>query len=366
MLNLKKGVLFVGSFVIEAKDGHVGGQMYACKSLLSSSLNDQYEWFLLDSTSISVVPPPVYIRTWKAFLRICKFTFLLITKFKRIDTALIFCGDGFSLIEKGVMVLIARLFNKKAIIAPRSGLILNDFKKPWLKSYIRFIFDKSDCVICQGAKWKGIFANKLNLSNHKLLIINNWIDYGQYAKSSKPLGSSQTLTITYIGWLEIFKGTRDLFSVIERINSDFQDRVEFRIAGMGSDFHYLGDIIKVKGWSNVKLLGWIKGEGKMDLLKQTDIYVQMSHFEGFPNSLLEAMAAGKAVISTDVGAVSDLIQTDVNGFICDVGDIDAAVKSIKAYICSENLRTEFSDRARITVVENFSLEQAVSKFVEIL
>lgn len=366
MLNRKKGVLFVGSFVKEAKDGHVGGQMYACKSLLCSSLNDQYEWFLLDSTSISVVPPPVYVRAWKAFLRVWKFTFLLTTNCKRIDTALIFCGDGFSLIEKGVMVLIARLFSKKAIIAPRSGLILNDFKNPWLRSYIRYIFDKSDFVICQGAKWKGVFGKELNLSDHKLLIINNWIDYRQYAKAGKPPGSSKILTITYIGWLEIFKGTRDLFSVIERINIDFRDRVEFRIAGMGSDFDYLSDIIKVKGWSNVKLLGWIKGDGKMDLLKQTDIYVQMSHFEGFPNSLLEAMAAGKAVISTDVGAVSDLIQSNVNGFICDVGDINAAVTSIKAYICNDNLRSEFSDRARITVVENFSLEQAVSKFVEIL
>lgn len=362
----KKGILFVGSFVTEAKDGHVGGQMYACKSLLNSSLRDTYRWFLLDSTSISVVPPSVYIRAWKAFVRVLKFMYLLLTKAEQIQTALIFCGDGFSLIEKGLMVIIAKIFNKTAIIAPRSGLILNDFKKPRFKKFIRYVFIKADVVICQGDMWKKVFERELNLPEAKLIVINNWIAHQNYLPAIKTNGSNDVLTLTYIGWLEVFKGTRDLFLVIDRLNAEYKHRIEFRIAGMGSDFEFLSELIREKGWDNVHLLGWVKGEGKMDLLAKTDIYIQMSHFEGFPNSLLEAMAAKKAVLSTDVGAVSDLIQNEVNGYICQVGDIDTAVNSIKTYICSQTTRNKFSGNAQETVVEKFSLEQAVTKFVEIL
>ena len=59
-MNFKKKVLFIGSFVDKANDGSVGGQMYACKSLIESNLTDQIEWILLDTTGKSVPPPSIF------------------------------------------------------------------------------------------------------------------------------------------------------------------------------------------------------------------------------------------------------------------------------------------------------------------
>jgi hypothetical protein len=45
-----------------AKDGSVGGQMYACRSIIASDLSNYIDWILLDTTGESVPPPPVYYK----------------------------------------------------------------------------------------------------------------------------------------------------------------------------------------------------------------------------------------------------------------------------------------------------------------
>ena len=49
-MQTKRKILFVGSFKEKAKDGSVGGQMYACKSLINSDLSNHVDWILFDIT----------------------------------------------------------------------------------------------------------------------------------------------------------------------------------------------------------------------------------------------------------------------------------------------------------------------------
>ena len=79
MLNNKKRVLFVGSFKVNAKDGSVGGQMYACRSLIDSELSNFVDWILLDSTADSNLEESFIKRTYKACKRLLKFIYYLIT-----------------------------------------------------------------------------------------------------------------------------------------------------------------------------------------------------------------------------------------------------------------------------------------------
>ena len=76
----KKHVLFVGSFKTIAKDGSVGGQMYACQTLIGSELSNQVEWILLDSTADSNIPESMIKRTYKAGRRIFLFSYYLVSK----------------------------------------------------------------------------------------------------------------------------------------------------------------------------------------------------------------------------------------------------------------------------------------------
>lgn len=352
----------------ESQTGHVGGQMFACNSLLSSSIHDRFNWYLVDSTAPSAISSSFIRRAWSALKRIFQCLKFLIFEGKHIHTALIFTVDGFSFLEKGTIILIAKLFGKKTILAPRSGLFPNNFKNPLFKRFIYLVFKKSDWIICQGTTWKDFFLKEFNnLNPDKFIIINNWIDPKLYENRIK-LEQTSKVIVTYIGWFESFKGIEDLLDVIVRVNSNLElaKKVEFRLAGMGSKFDAISYQLEKFAFQNVKLLGWVKGESKESLLKETDIYIQLSHVEGFPNAILEAMASGKAVICTNAGAISDLIENGRNGVIVEIKNTLDAYQKLALLIQDKDLRSTIAKNANVSVRENSVLEKALEKFNIIL
>ncbi len=95
MVEKKIKVLFVGCFKTTSKDGGVGGQMFASKTLINSSISNFVDWTLIDTTADINIPEVFTKRLLKAFLRTFKFTFKIV--FFRYDTVLIFTADGLNI-----------------------------------------------------------------------------------------------------------------------------------------------------------------------------------------------------------------------------------------------------------------------------
>ena len=88
------------------------------------------------------------------------------------------------------------------------------------------------------------------------------------------------------------------------------------IAGDGTELNNLIDAGRTFGVENsIQFPGWINEQGKNELLNKAKIFVLCSKGEGFPLSLLEAMACGCVPIVTNVGDVSDVIVNGYNGYI---------------------------------------------------
>jgi glycosyltransferase involved in cell wall biosynthesis len=82
----------------------------------------------------------------------------------------------------------------------------------------------------------------------------------------------------------------------------------------------------------VELRGWVTGEAKMESFEGCSILVLPSYSEGLPNVLLEAMAAGLAVIATTVGGIPELITHGVNGILIEPRNSIALAKALKELI----------------------------------
>jgi hypothetical protein len=115
-LNKKIKVLFVGAFS-QPKGGITGGQLVACRSLLSSEISQYIDWITIDSSIESLPCPPVRTRIYKSLKRMLTLHYCL--GVKKPHAALIFSASGLSLVEKGVMSLIIKFLESSYICTKR-------------------------------------------------------------------------------------------------------------------------------------------------------------------------------------------------------------------------------------------------------
>lgn len=86
-----------------------------------------------------------------------------------------------------------------------------------------------------------------------------------------------------------------------------------------------------------------------DYLKSANVFLLSSHYEAQPLCVLEAMAAGLPVISTEVGALTDIVKD--NGILVPPGDAEAMARAMEKLYLDEILRKIMSERASVYAAE---------------
>lgn len=91
------------------------------------------------------------------------------------------------------------------------------------------------------------------------------------------------------------------------------------------------------------------------LLKTADLFVFPSRTEGLPNALLEAMAAGLPIVTTDVSGCRDLIEHERTGLLVPYGDTARLAKSMDRLLSDDQLADRLGQSASMEVSENWQL-----------
>jgi L-malate glycosyltransferase len=94
--------------------------------------------------------------------------------------------------------------------------------------------------------------------------------------------------------------------------------------------------------------------GGPSLYTMFDIGLSTSDSEGSPNSVLEAMAAGRPVVGTDAGGTRDLLRDGVDGFVVPVGEVDALTDALRRLVRDRDLRKSLGRNAYRRAVSDFS------------
>jgi glycosyltransferase involved in cell wall biosynthesis len=92
-----------------------------------------------------------------------------------------------------------------------------------------------------------------------------------------------------------------------------------------------------------------------------DVLALPSQRDGLPNALLEGMACERTIVGTAVGGIPDAIVDGENGRLAPPGDVEALAQAIDELLADAELRRCFGQRARETVLRNFTLEQELEK-----
>lgn len=101
------------------------------------------------------------------------------------------------------------------------------------------------------------------------------------------------------------------------------------------------------------------------LLRSSDYFCFTTLFEGFPNVLLEAMAARLPVVTTDFAGVCELLEDKLNGSIVAIDDVDSAYEALKAYYDDPGLGSRIGNAARKTAEDKFSAKMMAANTLNV-
>ena len=158
-----------------------------------------------------------------------------------------------------------------------------------------------------------------------------------------------------VGWIARVTGVKNPMRAIEVANA--LPDIRFVMAGGGD----LLEQVKAAAPVNVSVLGWAEAA---DLFGAVDIILSTSENEGMPVALIEAQLAGKPVVATDAGSVSEVILNDETGIVTDknTSSIASAVESL---VLDEAKREEMGHLAIARAQALFSVDRMISAHIEL-
>lgn len=153
--------------------------------------------------------------------------------------------------------------------------------------------------------------------------------------------------------------------MIDAINSLKKDNYSFSllIVGDGELRSELEDYVKYHGLEqNIFFSGAVQ-DVKSQLIKSKCLLIP-SFSEGNPISILEAMAAGLAIIATSIGGPKDIIEDNVNGFLVDPTNLEYLVKKMSEVILNPDLLLRFSKNNK-EKINKFDINESAKNYVNI-
>jgi glycosyltransferase involved in cell wall biosynthesis len=195
-----------------------------------------------------------------------------------------------------------------------------------------------------------------------ILKFPNCVDIASMAYQEPTLDNEPQLI--YVGHILPSKGLRELMEACNRFPDDLKWRL--KIIGPGSNIAFkeeLQDKLTHKTRKRVEFLGELSHGMTMQLLSQSDILVLPSYSEGFPNVILEAMAAGKAILATEVGAIPEMIQGEKGacGLCVPPREVGPLAESLELLLRDKQLRVSMGRAGRLHAEKSFALPVVFSR-----
>ncbi len=215
---------------------------------------------------------------------------------------------------------------------------------------MRRAFCASDAVICNSERMAEFAEEHYGLPASLIRVVYNGVDTRRFGIGRGGGGPR----IGSIGRLEPQK---NYFLFLEAASLLHRERpdVRFEIIGQGPQREPLEDELRGLGLQGVVTISEPR-EDIAGFLAGLDQFWLTSDWEGTPNVVLEAMAAGVPVVATSVGGTPELIEDGVNGFLVEPGSSDDLAARAGALLGDARVAGSVGEWARAAAVGRFSLE----------
>lgn len=354
--NGKMEVVFVGAF--PPPDTRVfGGNIRDCAVLLGTNSFSDLGLHLIDSTQISIPAPNIWRRLPRTFRRFV--TFLRACLVFRPDVVLVFFGSGLGSLEKALLMRVASMLRIPSVAFPRGGGFLLTAQNRNHRTFYRFVFRSASFVCCQGPAQRDYILKLGTHAEYQLPIIPNWVatDELLMVGSSRLTGSSgrhtsHSVNFLFVGWITESKGILDLIDAVVSLRE--RNDWTLTVAGGGPALERAEARVHASGLADrINFLGPLSRSSLLSAYRNADVLVQPSWVEGFPNSIVEAMACALAVVCTPVGGIPGTLHPEENALF---------TPSKSPHSLAASLQRLLDDRMLLSRLQAAAYSLALSEF----
>ena len=282
------------------------------------------------------------------------FKFIFTGQAKKYDVYHIHAASYGSMFRKRIYLKNIKKHGKKVILHIHGAEYMVFFDKLSMKKKQQIIdtLRTADMVIALSNEWKNMFDTTFGLTN--CYVLENGINTEKLSPAICNPEEYQTAFVT-LGRLGERKGTYDLVDAIEQAKKEVPE-LKCYLAGDGEVDKFRVMIQERKLQNNIEVVGWAGFAKKLELLRSTATVVLPSYNEGLPMSILEGMACGKAIISTTVGAIPEVV-TEENGILVEPGDVKAIAKALVRLSTDLDMLRAMSQTNQHKIDELFSMRK---------
>ncbi|MCR4990663.1 MAG: glycosyltransferase family 4 protein [Lachnospiraceae bacterium] len=304
-----------------------------------------------------------YIRTMKEGSKISKLFIAGIaylkycTRLMSCDLVHIHVASDSSFLRKSLFINKAYRSGKKIVIHQHGGewekyydsLSANKQKK------VREVFSKGNRFLVLSPYYKELFERIADIKGITVFPDTIKID----PPTEREYGLNKVL---FLGRLCKAKGVSELIDAGAELKSVYPD-LEITLAGIWEDNN-----LKEKALQHsdlIKLVGWVDKEAKQTLIREHDIFVLPSYFEGQSVAILEAMAGGMCVVASNVGGIPMMIKDNETGILVEPQNAKALKEGLIKALSDAELEEKLAKNARCLVEETFNISATVDDLEKI-
>ena len=232
----------------------------------------------------------------------------------------------------------------------------------WVDGATHWMMHRQTCVSESARRFT---HEKSSIPMEKLIAIPNAIDLSKFEnlESGKlrrelDLDTDAPILLT-VGRLSKQKGVQYLLRAMPEVLSEISN-TRLALVGAGEDEESLKALARELGIQEaVRFLGW--HAEIPEFLKDADLFVLPSLWEGMPNVILEAMASGVPSVATEVGGTPELVSDGETGVLVPPADSDALARNIIFLLQDRELRIRMGQNALERAKSHFSPEQMIAR-----
>lgn len=269
--------------------------------------------------------------------------------------------------------LAARLAKVKGVVNAVSGLgiLFSQEKKSFMTGIIlkvlRFSHHRKNVVVIfQNKEDIQLFLDKKVVVKSQIQFIKgSGVDLKKFSYTPVPLG--KPIRILFMARMVEEKGTFILTDAAEYLRKEYDGKIQFLLCGGLSANPKAIKENELKVRCDGQYIQWLGYRSDvLDLLKISHIVAFPSYYrEGVPKSLIEAIAVGRPIVTTNSIGCKDTVEDGYNGFLVPIKDSKALADKLKLLIDNPILRTEMEANSRKIAERDFSLDDVVKKHLVI-